>query len=70
MMRTDDHNLNVYPERTETTSTQQISIPHVCSTEDRESKEFLVDETLSQVCSTDGDESKSIIVDEIYTKES
>ena len=34
-----------------------------------ESKDFLVEETLSQVCSTDRDESKGIIADEIFAEE-
>ena len=46
-------NLHVYPERMEMTGTKQILISQVCSTEERESNEFLVGETLSQVYSTD-----------------
>ena len=43
---------------------KHFSILHVCSTDESESNEFLVEETLSQVCSTDKDKSKGIIVDE------
>ena len=43
---------------------KHIPVSHVCSTEESELKEFLVNETLSQICSTDEDESKGIIVDE------
>ena len=52
------------------TGSQQILISQVCSTDDSESKDFLVVETLSQVCSTDEDESKTIIVNETFTEES
>ena len=69
MMRADALNLHVYYIRTEMTATKQITILHVCSTEESELKEFLVNETLSQICSTDEDESKGIIVEECSTEE-
>ena len=69
MMRYDDLNLDVYPVRTETTSTKQIPTSHLCSTDESELKEFLVDKTLSHICSTDEEKSKGIIVDECYTEE-
>ena len=50
-------------------STKQIPISHVCSTDESELKDFIVDKNLSQICSTDEDESKSIIVDKCSTKE-
>ena len=52
------------------TGVKHIPFLHVGSTENGESKEFLVEESLSQVCSKDKDESKIIIVDECYTDES
>ena len=64
MMRADALNLHVYPVRTEITDTKHILISHVCSMDESESKEFLVDENLPQICSTDEDESKGIIVEE------
>ena len=42
---------------------------HVCSTDKRELKEFLVDESLSQSCSTDKYKSKGIIVNDFSTEE-
>ena len=68
-MRADVLNSVVYPVRTEITDTKQIPTSHVCSTDESELKEFLVDETLSQICSTDKDESKCIIVEECSTEE-
>ena len=44
------------------TAMKQTLTSHVCSTDERELKEFLIDETLSQISSTDKDESKGIIV--------
>ena len=70
MMRADVLNFQVYPVRTEMTGTQQIPISHVFYTDESESKEFLVDETLSQVCSTNEYGSKIFIAEEISTEES
>ena len=70
MMRADALDSHVYPVRTEMTGTKQIFILHVWSTNKRESKEFLLDEHLSQVCSTDEDESRGITVDESSAEES
>ena len=41
---------------------KHIPTSYVCSTDESELKEFLVDATLSQSCSTDKDESEGIIV--------
>ena len=49
MMRADSLNLHLYHVRTEMTSPSS----HVCSTDEIELKEFLVNEYLSQSCSTD-----------------
>ena len=49
---------------------KHIPIEYVCSTENSESKEFLVDEKLLQVCSMDKGKSKRIIIDESYMEES
>ena len=68
-MRADTLNAHVYPVRTETTATKQIPTLHICSKEESELKQFLVDETLSQICSTDEDESKGIIVNKCFTEE-
>ena len=46
------------------TATKQIPISHICSTDESELKEFLVNETLFQNCSTDEDKPKGIIVKE------
>ena len=43
---------------------------HVCDSDERESKEILADEHLSQVCSMDEGEPESIIVDESSMEES
>ena len=51
------------------TGTKQILISHVCSTNESELEELLVDETSSQVYSTDKNESKVIIADESSTEE-
>ena len=56
MMRADTLNSHVYPVRTKMTATKQILTSHVCSTDERKLKEFLVDRKLSQICSTDEDE--------------
>ena len=64
MMRADVLNLHVYPVRMEITGVKHIPILHVCSMDDKKSKEFLVDKNLSQVCSTDKGDSKIVIVDE------
>ena len=69
MMRADDLNSEIYPVRTEITAMRQILISHVCSTDERKLKEFLVDKTLPQICSTDEDKWKGIIADECYTEE-
>ena len=70
MMRSDALNLHIYAVRTEITGTKQILTSHICSMDESESEEFLVDKNLSQVYSTDEDESKSIISDESSTEES
>ena len=46
MMSSDDLNSHVYPIRTETTPTKQISTLHIFSTYKSKLKELLVDETL------------------------
>ena len=51
------------------TATKQIPTLHVCSADQSELKEFLVDEPLLQICSRDEDESKGVIVNECYTQE-
>ena len=47
LMLSDDINSYVYHVRMESTSTQQIPISRVCSTDRSKSEEFLVDKTLS-----------------------
>ena len=69
MMRYDSHNLHVYPVRMEMTSTKHITTSHVCSTDERILKEFLVGKTLSRICYRDNNESKGIIVDDFFTEE-
>ena len=69
MMRADALNSHIYPERTKTTATKQIPTSHVCSTDKKELKEFLVDETSSQIFSTNEDKSKGIIVNRCSTEE-
>ena len=49
---------------------KHIPIEYVCSTDNSESKEFLVDEKLLQVCSTDKGKSKRVIIDESYMEDS
>ena len=49
MMRADSLNLENYPVRMEMTDTKQIPPSHVCSTDEGELKEFLVDETSSAI---------------------
>ena len=63
MMRADALNLHVYTVRTEMTAMKQILMLHVCSTDESELKDFLVENNLSQICFTDKDESKGIIID-------
>ena len=63
IMRDDSLNLDNYPTETEMAGVKQIPISHVCSTDDSKSKDFLVDENLSQVCSMDEGESECVIVD-------
>ena len=70
MMRADSLNLHVYPVIMEMDDMKHIPISRVCSTDESESEELIVDRTLSQVCSTDKDESKIIIIDESFTEES
>ena len=70
MMRSDAINLDNYPVRTEISVAKHILISQVCYTGDSKSREFQVDENLSQVCSSDKDESKSIINNESYREES
>ena len=53
MVRSDDLNSYVYPVRTEMTATKHIPTSRICSADESELKEFLVDENLSQICSTD-----------------
>ena len=50
------------------TGTEYIPILHIYSTEDNESKEFLVNEKLLRVYYMDYDESKSINVDKCSTE--
>ena len=69
MMRADALNLESYPVIVEMTGVKHIPILHVCYMDSSESKEFLVDKTLSQVCSRDEDK-KNIVVDESSTEES
>ena len=52
MMKADDLKSNGYPVRTEITAKKQIPISHVCSMDESELKEFLVNENLPQICST------------------
>ena len=56
MMRDDDLNLHFYPVRTKITATKKNLISHVCSTDKRKLKDFLINETLSQIFSTDEEE--------------
>ena len=51
------------------TATKQIPTSYICSTENRELKEFLVDKTLSHICSTDKDKTKGITVGDCSTEE-
>ena len=67
MMRDDALNFHIYSVRIEMTNTKQVSISHVCSTDESKLKQFLVDKTFFQVYSTDKEESKGIIVDERST---
>ena len=53
MMRADSLNFHVDPLRTVMTGTQHITISHVCSYDDIESKGIIADEKLLQVCSSD-----------------
>ena len=69
MLRVDALRSDNYPVRTEMTTTKQITNLHICSTDERELKKFLVDRNLSQICSTQEDESKGIIVYEYSTEE-
>ena len=62
MMIYDALNSDNYPVRTEMTGVKHIPILHVRSTDDSESKEFIVDKRLSQVCSMYEYKSKIIIV--------
>ena len=47
MMRADALNLGINPVRKKITGTKQITISHVCSTDESKSKEFLVEKNLS-----------------------
>ena len=69
-MRANSLNLQVYPVIMEITGMKRIVISRVCSTDESESEEFLVDVTLSQVCSMDEEKSKWIVIDVISTEES
>ena len=53
MMRVDALNSDNYPVRTEMTARKQILTSHLCSTEESELKEFLIEKTLLQICSKD-----------------
>ena len=70
MMIADALNSHGYPVRTRMTGTKKIPVSHICSTYESESKEFLVDRTLSLVCFTDKEKQKGIIIDESYMEES
>ena len=65
MMRDDTLNSHVYPVRTKMTAPSTL----VCSKDESELQEFLMNENLSQICSTDKDESKGIIVEKCSTEE-
>ena len=67
-MRDDALNFHIYPERTKMTSTKEIPVLRVCSTDESELKDLLANKILSQICYTGEDESKGIIVDECYTE--
>ena len=69
MIRADAPNSHFDPVRTKMTGTQQIMILRVCDLDEIESKQFLVDKTLSQVCYTSERETEKVIVDEILTEE-
>ena len=58
MMRSDALNSHIYPIGTDMTATKQIQTSHVCSMDDSELKEFLVEKTLSLIYSMDRYESK------------
>ena len=51
------------------TATKQIPISHICSADESELKEFLVDKSLLHICSTNRDKSKVIIVEKQITEE-
>ena len=51
------------------TAKKQIPTSHIRSTDERELKEFQVNETLSNICSTDKEEPKGIIVKECSMEE-
>ena len=68
MMRADDLNLHVYPVITKMIATKQIPVLHVCSMDERKSKEFLFNKNIPQICSTNDEESKGI-VDKFSTEE-
>ena len=51
------------------TATKQIPFLHICSTDESEFKELVVNKTLSQIFSTDEDRSKGIISDKYSTEE-
>ena len=56
MMRADTFNFHVKPVRVEITGQQQITISHVCDSDNIKSKSITADKRLSQVCSTDESE--------------
>ena len=68
-MRNDTFNLHIDPVRTEMTSTQRITISHVCSSNDSKTKGIITDENLSQVYSTEKSESEGVFVNESYTED-
>ena len=68
MMIADALNSRGYPVRTEMTATKQMLSLHICSIDESELKEFLVNETLSQSCSIDKEKSNGIIVNKTLLK--
>ena len=54
----------------EITGAKHIQILHICYTDDKKSKEFLMDKNLSQVCFTDKGRSKKFNVNATYKEES
>ena len=69
MTRANALKFHIYPVRTEMTATKQIPVLRVCSTDESELEEFLIDKNLSHIYSKDKDKSKGIVVDERSTEE-